>query len=107
MSKNSDYVVYNDKNVITPVYLYNKMYDSQFLELLKLAVAFLISHLLYDFINVTMLNELKQYKFLCGLLMIIIIVICLYAGADLFTYLKIQNEKTDVIKQYTSQIANN
>lgn len=96
-----DFVIYNKTKSLTTDELYNVVYQNQFLEILKLAIGFAVSKLFIDLIDSILLNNYKNNKFLYSFLLVLIIVSFILLGSELFTYLKIENDKDTLLKQYS------
>lgn len=102
-----DVIVDNNDDSFNQKDIYNKVYRNQFIEIIKFTLAFLISQLLYDFIKISLINDIRNNKILCLIIILIIVFIFLILGTELFTYVKIKDNKKSIINQYQKQIDTN
>ncbi len=102
MSSNyQDYIIVNKPTATTSKELYLNTYSKQSLEILKLAVGFLLSQLLLKLLNESIFDNYKENK-IVQIILIITFVISIYlVGTELFTYIKIQNDKEILLKELT------
>ncbi len=97
MSSTQDYIILNKPTATTTKELYINTYSKQSLEILKLTVGFLLSQLLLKILNEGIFNSFKD-KFILILMVITFTVAIYLTGTELFTYIKIQNDKEQLLK---------
>lgn len=105
-NNSNEYIIYDKNKYLTSVDLYEKVFTSQFLEILKLAIGFLVSQLLYNLISISLLDYYKGYMIYQLIITIILLFILLYLGSELFAFLKIKNDKDELLKKYSSSVSN-
>ncbi len=96
-----DYIIVNKQTVTTSKDLYTNIYSKQSLEILKLAVGFLLSQLIIKLLNEGIIDNFKDNKLIQIILIITFIFSIYLVGVELFTYIKIQNDKEQLLKELT------
>jgi hypothetical protein len=98
MSSKQDYIIINKPTATTTKELYSNTYSKQSLEILKLTVGFLLSQLLLKILNEAVFDNFYNNKVLLVILIIVFAVSIYLVGTELFTYIKIQNDKEQLLK---------
>lgn len=103
MSSNfQNYIIINKPTATTSKELYSNTYQKQSLEILKLAVGFLLSQLLLKLLNEGVFNNFKDNK-IVQIILIITFAISIYlVGTELFTYIKIHSDKEQLLKELSN-----
>lgn len=99
---NKDYnndVIANKKQFITTREIYNNIYTTQLLEVIKVSTSFLMSMLLLKLIDNTLLDYYKNNKLMYSIILIVCIISLILIAGRTFTYLQITNDKTDFLQQ--------
>lgn len=97
-----DFVYYNTTKSRTTQEVYNKTRSNQVLEILKVALAFLIARLLFDLLDSIIISNFKENKFLYIFVITLLIISIVYISIDIFTYLKIENERDEALYNLTN-----
>jgi hypothetical protein len=98
MSSKQDYIIINKPTATTTKELYSNTYSKQSLEILKLTVGFLLSQLLLKILNEAVFDNFYNNKVLLVILIIVFAVSIYLVGTELFTYIKIQSDKEQLLK---------
>jgi hypothetical protein len=98
MSSKQDYIIINKPTATTTKELYSNTYSKQSLEILKLTVGFLLSQLLLKILNEAVFDNFYNNKVLLVILIIVYAVSIYLVGTELYTYIKIQSDKEQLLK---------
>lgn len=97
-----DFVYYNTTKSRTTQEVYNKTRSNQVLEILKVALAFLIARLLFDLLDSIIISNFKENKYLYIFVITLLIISIMYISIDIFTFLKIENERDEILYNLTN-----
>ena len=92
-----DGVIANKKQFATSDNFYKHIYIGQILEMLKLVVAFLFSHLILRLLDNTILKYFINNTLLYAILIICMALAILLLAGSIFTYIKIVDEKDELL----------
>ncbi len=101
-SNNTDEIVLNKGSILTTRELYKKTKEIQSLEILKIALGFLISTFIIRILDNLLLNNFQNNKILYSILLILILFIVINLSISLFTNIKINNDKEELLKKLTT-----
>lgn len=96
-----DDVIANKQKIITSEDIYNKIYASQFIELTKNMLSFLLAHLTFRLLQISVLDTIANDRIVSIVFLILLILFVLYMAVELFTYLKIKNDKEKYLDELT------
>lgn len=94
-------VVINSSSNITTEVVYNKTKQTQLIEILKISASWVIGGLGILFFNDFIFSDIKKNKILYIITFLIIFLSVIYVASYVFTYLKVINDKDDVIDKLT------
>jgi len=95
----SNNVIIDGSSLFTTEKLYNNVYYNQLLEIMKIALAFLISTIIVRVFDISIFNYFQNNKLLYFVLLIIMLISIILIGTKLFTYVKVTNDKDDLLKK--------
>ncbi len=101
MSSYQDYIIINKPTATTTKELYTNTYSKQSLEILKLTVGFLLSQLILKVLNEGIFNFFTDNKVILIILILTFGISIYLVGTELFTYIKIQSDKEQLLKELT------
>lgn len=96
-----DDVIANKQKIITSEDIYNKIYASQFIELTKNMLSFLLAQLTFRLLQISVLDTIANDRIVSIVFLILLILFVLYMAVELFTYLKIKNDKEKYLDELT------
>lgn len=99
MSKTDKDIIANKSTILTTNEIYKNIYLNQFLEIAKLASAFIIYQLIIRILDNIIFDNFKEKKILYTIILIIFLISITLIAMRLFTYIKINSEKDEFIKQ--------
>ena len=99
MKKNESDIVIDNSQIFTTKKLYNTTYYNQLLEIMKVALSFIIASFALRIFDIIIFNYFEKNKTLYLFLLIVILGSIIIIGTKLFTYLKITNDKDDLLKK--------
>lgn len=103
MDDSNNGIIVNKNTIITTQQVYENVYYTQLLEIMKLSLAFLTSQFAFRLMDLIIIQEFKDEKrFYIPLLFVLLIAIVMI-GVKIFTYVKIANDKDEFIKRLTSE----
>ena len=97
--QNSEGVIANKKRFVTTSEIYNNIYTNQLLEVFKLSTSFLLSMLLLNLLENTLLEPYKHNHKMYSIILIVCIISLILIAGGTFTYLKITNDKDIFLQQ--------
>ncbi len=100
MSEESNIII-NKADIMTTNKLYDSVYYNQLLEINRLAFAFLISSFFLRIIDHAILNQFKENNTLYIIILIVVLVALMLIAVKIFTFIKISNEKDELMKKLT------
>lgn len=103
LDKGRNEVIANKSKLVTTTEIYNKIYSTQLLEILKLSISFLISQILLILLKRTIFQYYEQYLGLYIILLISLLVYITLTTVSISTYLKIINDKNEFLNKILSQ----
>lgn len=98
MSLNNE-VIFNKQKITTSEDIYNKIYFNQFLELIKYTLSFLLAYLIYNLLDISVLDYFKNKKILLIIIFIILIFFFTLISLETFTYLKIKSNNEEYLNE--------
>ncbi len=99
MPKTDKDVISNKSTILTTNEIYKNIYLNQFLEIAKLASAFIVYQLVIRILDNLLFDYFKDRKILYTIILIIFLICITLIAVKLFTYIKINSEKDDFVKQ--------
>jgi hypothetical protein len=99
MPKTDKDVISNKSTILTTNEIYKNIYLNQFLEIAKLASAFIVYQLVIRILDNAILDHFKNKKILYIIILIVFLICITLIAVKLFTYMKINSEKDDFVKQ--------
>ncbi len=99
---NKENIVIDISDILTTSKLYNNVYYRQLLEINRLAFGFLISSLFLKIVEHTILDQFKDNNVMYVSILIVLTVAIMYIAVKVFTYIKISNEKDELLKKLTT-----
>ncbi len=100
MSEESNIII-NKADIMTTNKLYDSVYYNQLLEINRLAFAFLISSFFLRIIDHVILNQFKENNTLYIIILIVVLIALMLIAVKIFTFIKISNEKDELMKKLT------
>ncbi len=99
---NKENIVIDISDILTTSKLYNNVYYSQLLEINRLAFGFLISSFFLKILEHSILDQFKDNNVMYVSILIVLTVAIMYIAVKVFTYIKISNEKDELLKKLTT-----
>ena len=99
MPKTDKDVISNKSTILTTNEIYKNIYLNQFLEIAKLSSAFIVYQLVIRILDNLLFDYFKDRKILYTIILIIFLICITLIAVKLFTYMKINSEKDDFVKQ--------
>jgi len=97
-NNNNKFIFHNTTSSRTPQEIYKKIRYNQALEIFKIALGFLIARLVFDLLDTSILTKFRENKILYIIVLIILMSSVMYIAVDIFTYLKVENEKDEILQ---------
>jgi len=99
---NTDEVILNKGSILTTKELYQKIKETQTLEIFKIALAFLISTFAIRILDNLILKNYENNKILYSIILILTLFITINIAITLLTNIKINNDKDELLKKLTN-----
>ncbi len=99
MSKTDKDIISNKSTILTTNEIYKNIYLNQFLEIAKIASAFIVYQLVIRILDNAIFDHFKHKKILYIIILIVFLICITLVAVKLFTYMKINSEKDELVKQ--------
>jgi len=94
-------VIAHKESIVTSDDIYNKIYATQFIELTKNMMSFLVATLFVKLLNVSILDTIADDRIVTIIFLVMLIFFTVYIALELFTYLKIKSNKDEYLSELT------
>ena len=99
MPKTDKDIIANKSTILTTNEIYKNIYLSQFLEIAKLASAFIIYQIIIRILDNIVFDNFKDKKILYTIILVVFLICITLIAVKLFTWIRINSEKDEFVKQ--------